>query len=153
MLSGGSEDLTILRGDASIARELRPWRLAAILLLVLGGLGLVAAATGIYGMMAYDVSQRRREWGIRLALGASSRAILREVAGSGIRVIALGLGIGAVAAVVAGRAIAVLLFQTAPSDPLILGVTAGVILAAALLASIIPAREACRVDPVRSLAD
>ena len=114
--------------------------------------GDAAAAAGIYGLVAYDVTQRSRELGVRLTLGASSADILRLVVGSGLRLVLIGLGVGVVAALVAGRVMAALLFETSPYDPVILVVTGLTLCAAATLASLVPAVKATRVDPVISLS-
>jgi putative ABC transport system permease protein len=132
--------------------ELRPWRLAATLFLILGLLGLAAAATGIYGLVAFDVTQRSRELGVRIALGATSGSILRLVLGSGLRVVLLGTAAGALTALVAGRVMSSLLYATSPYDPAVLLTTALTLTVAATLASLIPAWRAIRVDPVSVLS-
>jgi predicted permease len=144
--------LTVQRVDSLLEPLARPWRLAATLALILGLLGLTAATTGIYGLVALDVAERSREFGIRLALGATSGSILRLVLSSGLRVAAIGGGVGAVAAALMGFVIASLLFDSAPWDPVVLLITATVLTAAALAASAIPAWRAVHGDPVRALA-
>jgi predicted permease len=127
---------------------LRPWQIAATLFLVLGFLGLGAAAAGIYGLVSYDVTQRSRELGVRMALGATPVSILRLVVGSGLRVILIGAVAGTMAALVGGRVVASLLFATSPYDPTVLLGTTLTLAVAAVLASLVPAWQATRVDPV-----
>ena len=151
LISGGSE-LGVRRISDMLEPELRPWRLAATLFLILGLLGLAAAATGIYGLVAFDVTQRSRELGVRIALGATSASIVRLVLGSGLRVVLMGAAAGAAAALVAGRVMASLLFATSPYDPAVLIVTTLTLTAAATVASLVPAWRAIRVDPARVLS-
>jgi ABC-type antimicrobial peptide transport system permease subunit len=131
---------------------LRPWHIAATLFLALGLLGLGAAATGMYGLISYDVTQRAREIGVRVALGATSTSIVRLVVGSGLRVVLIGAVAGTVTALIAGRVVASLLFATSPYDPLVLLATVLTLVVAATLASVVPAWRATRVDPVRALS-
>jgi hypothetical protein len=152
MLSGGEGDLSVWRVAAILEPQRRPWMLAAFLFLVLGGLGLATAVAGIHGLVAYDVTQRCRELGVRIALGASSASILRLVVTSGVRVVLLGVLIGALVAVAFGRIMASLLFHTSPYDPITLLVTMLVLTLAAVGASLTPARRAIRVDPVVALS-
>jgi ABC-type antimicrobial peptide transport system permease subunit len=146
------EELSLQRTTVMLAPQLRPWRLAAFLFLVLGSLGLLAAATGIYGLVAYDVTQRSREIGVRVALGASSPMIVRLVVGTGLRVVLMGVGAGLLVAFGVGRAMLSLLFGTTPFDPVVLTVTIAVLVAAAVLASLIPAWRALRVNPSIALS-
>jgi predicted permease len=132
--------------------QLRPWRMAAVLFLLFGILGLVAAAAGIFGLVAYDVEQRSRELGIRIALGATSAHIVHVVVGSGLRVVAMGLGAGAVVAVLSGRVMASLLFATSFYDPTVLAATAATLVAAATLAMVVPVWRAVRLDPMKVLS-
>jgi ABC-type antimicrobial peptide transport system permease subunit len=112
-----------------------------------GGLALLLAAVGLYSVIAYNVTQRRHELGVRIALGAQGRDVLRLVVGSGLRVAIAGIVIGGSIALVAGRFIAPLLYRVSPKDPLIYVIAAVTLLAVAMLASLIPARRATRVDP------
>jgi predicted permease len=132
--------------------QLAPWRLAATLFLALGLLGLIAAAAGIYGLISYDVTQRSRELGIRLTLGAQPASIFRLVVSGGLAVIAKGVAAGVIAAVIVGRLMASLLFATSPYDPGSLAIAAVTLGATAVLASVIPAWHAVRVDPMRVLS-
>ncbi len=132
--------------------QLRPWRFAASLFLGLGVLGLIVAATGIHGLIAYDVAQRTRELGVRIALGAPPGSLVRLVVGSALRVVLFGLAAGIVSALVVGRVMTSLLYDTSPHDPAVLVGTAGVMLIAALVASSVPAWRATRVNPAVALA-
>jgi putative ABC transport system permease protein len=131
----------------SMARQ----RFAATLLAVFSGLALVLAVVGIYGVMAYAVAQRTGEFGIRLALGAQPRDILRLVLTHGGRLIGAGLAVGLLAALAVGQFIQAMLYQTPPRDPLVFGAIALLLAGAALFACLIPALRATRVDPMVAL--
>ncbi len=126
-------------------------RMAAILLGVMGGLALLLASIGIYGVMAYTVSQRRHEIGIRMAMGARGADVLKLVLGQGMILVAAGLALGLGVAVLAGRRIAPLLYGVSPTDVETFAVTSAVLAAVALVATLIPARRASSVDPVSVL--
>jgi putative ABC transport system permease protein len=115
------------------------------------GLALVLAFVGIYGVMSYSVTERLHEIGVRVALGAQGRDVLRLVVGQGMRVAALGLLIGVVGALLATRAMTGLLFGVRPSDPVTYVVIAAVLGLAALAACYLPARRATAVDPLLAL--
>jgi putative ABC transport system permease protein len=119
--------------------------------LVFGVLALALASAGIYGVLAYSVSRRTREMGIRSALGASSGQIGRIVLREGLGPAAVGIVIGLVASVGVTRLLRALLSGVSPTDPLSYAVTAVVLLASALVACSIPARRATRVDPMVAL--
>jgi len=126
-------------------------RFSLVLMGVLSALALLLAAVGIFGVISYSVTQRTREFGIRLALGEDPRRTRRSVVIGGMRLVGLSLALGLVASLVLGRLIAGLLYQVRPADPLtFLGI--GVLLASvALLACYLPARRATRVDPALAL--
>ncbi len=147
-----ASDLGVQRVHDLLEPQLQPWRLAARLFLLLGTLGLLAAAAGIYGLIAYDVTQRSRELGVRIALGATPSHIVRVVIGSGLRVVLFGIGAGFLAALAVNRVMASLLFATSPYDPMVLVITALTLVAAAALAGLIPAWRAIRVNPAVALS-
>ncbi len=138
-----------------VASGLREERVLAALSSALGLLASVLAAIGIYSMVASAVARRRREIGVRIALGAVPRQIARIVIGDTFRVVAGGLVIGVpaalAAAVAARRAIGGVLFELSPTDPLILISVIASIALIASLAAYLPARRASRVDPVAAL--
>ncbi|MBA2458152.1 MAG: ABC transporter permease, partial [Gemmatimonadales bacterium] len=121
---------------------------------VLGSFALLAlalAAIGIYGVISYGVAQRSHEIGIRMALGARRSEILRLVVGDGMATVAIGIGIGVVAAIGLSRFLASLLYAVEPHDPATFAAIAGLIFAVALAACVLPARRAVRVDPIKVL--
>jgi putative ABC transport system permease protein len=121
------------------------------LLELLGAVALVLAAVGLYAVLAYAVRMRRSEFGIRLALGAAPARVTREVLAQGLRLVAIGLGLGLPLAYAAAQLIAARLYRTTPLDPPTLIVVALLIAAIGLLASWWPARNAARVDPMTAL--
>lgn len=126
-------------------------RFSAILLGVFGGIALLLTAAGIFGLLSYLVTQRTREIGLRMALGARRTDVLRVIVWNGMRLTLLGLCIGVVAAAVAARWMSSVLFNVKPTDPLTF-VAVGVLLGTvAFLASYLPARRAMRVDPMVAL--
>ncbi len=116
-----------------------------------GALALVLAAVGLYSVIAYNVTQRKHELGVRLALGAGQSRVMRLVVMDGVRVASAGVAIGSVIALVAARWIAPLLFDQAPRDPRVFGVAVAVMIAVATAASLIPAARAARLDPRNAL--
>jgi ABC-type antimicrobial peptide transport system permease subunit len=137
--------------DELMGGVLGPDRFAAFLMTVFAGAALLLATIGVYGVVAFNVSERRREMGLRLALGASSSDIFRLVLESGARLALLGVGLGLAGAFVLSRYVASVLFQTSPSDPGILALAALLLVATVLVASYVPARRAARVDPTQTL--
>jgi putative ABC transport system permease protein len=135
--------------EDSIARP----RLQAVLVGAFAALALVMACLGLYGVLAYSVAQRRREIGVRVAIGASPKALLGLVVGEGVRLTSAGLVLGLAGALVVTRYLASLLYGVPPTDPVVfLGVTL-ILLMVAAAASYVPARQAMRVDPVVVLRD
>jgi putative ABC transport system permease protein len=126
-------------------------RFRTVLIGTFAGLALVLAALGLYGVVAYSVSQRTTELGIRVALGAQRGSILQLVVFRAAGLAAIGLGIGVAVSLAGGRIISRFLFGVSPADPLTLGTASLVILLVALTASWIPALRAARVDPVTAL--
>ena len=126
-------------------------QLAATLIAVFGAMALFLAAIGLYAVMSYSVSQTTRELGMRMALGAGARDILRLVLSRGLRLTIAGIAIGGIAALLLTRLMGDLLYKVSPRDPLAFGVALIILLAVALFACFLPARRAMRVDPVRAL--
>ncbi|HET8697758.1 MAG TPA: FtsX-like permease family protein, partial [Gammaproteobacteria bacterium] len=122
-----------------------------VLLAIAGGMALLLGVVGIYGVVAYVVAQRAREIGIRSALGAAPRELERMFVLHGLRLSALGAAVGLVAAVALGRVLSSLLFGVSPMDPVAYAGALGVTLAAAALASYVPARRAAAIDPMETL--
>ncbi|HET9158064.1 MAG TPA: FtsX-like permease family protein, partial [Myxococcaceae bacterium] len=139
--------------ESGVARAVAAPRLRTLLLGLYAAIALALAAIGIYGVIAVSVVQRTREIGIRLAVGASPRTVLRLFLGRGCVLAALGLVLGSIGAVVASRLARSLLFSVSPTDPLVFGGTALILGGTALLASYVPARRASRVDPMMTLRE
>src|SRR6266513_1095727 len=137
--------------EAAIAASLATRRLTMALLATFAGLALVLASVGLYGVMALTVTQRTRELGIRMALGAERTSIFRLVLSQGMTLIAIGIGIGLIGAIAAGRALMSLLYNVGAIDAgaVITAVTSLVLVA--LIACCVPARRATRVDPIVAL--
>lgn len=131
--------------------QVRSWRLGAELFSALGVLALVIAAVGVYSVVSYAFSQRAHEMGVRVALGARRADVMRLVLGEGFAIVAVGVVAGVVLALASARFVGSLLYEVSARDPLALGVGGLVLLAAGLLASILPAWRATRVDPVIAL--
>jgi putative ABC transport system permease protein len=123
-------------------------RFRTYLLLVFAGVGLLLALAGVYGVMAYTVSQRVPELGVRIALGATPGNIMALVVGRGAALALAGLTVGVGLALASGKAIEGLLFGVSPRDPLMLAVVTAVVAVAALAACYVPGRRAVRVDPM-----
>jgi ABC-type antimicrobial peptide transport system permease subunit len=126
-------------------------RFNTFLLALLGGVGLLLAAVGIYGVISYFVTQRTTEIGIRLALGASGANVLRLIVRQAAVPVAVGVVIGGFGAAFAARALASQLVNVTASDPLTFGAVAGLLTIVAMLAAVIPARRAAALAPTRAL--
>jgi putative ABC transport system permease protein len=137
--------------DQLVSNSVAQPRLNLSLLVAFAVLALALAAVGVYGVMAYAVTQRTQEFGIRMALGASPADVLKQVFLEGGRLAALGLALGLIAALALTRLMASMLYGVKASDPLSLGVAAALLAAVALAACYIPARRATRVDPLVAL--
>jgi len=134
-----------------LARSLEPQRVSALTTGALGLAGLLLSAFGIYGLVAFVVSQRTREFGVRMALGASRQRILGAVLGDGLRLAAPGLAVGLIAASGLTVAVQSMLLGVAPLDPAAFGLTVVAVLAVVLLACAVPAVRAASVDPSEAL--
>jgi ABC-type antimicrobial peptide transport system permease subunit len=143
--------LASMRSETAFATF--PQRIAATLLGACAGLALLLAGVGLYGVVAYAVSQRTREIGIRMALGAERRAVVRMVLKGSMKVVAIGLAIGFVLSLAGGRAIESFLGSTSAADPIALLMAPLVMIVCALVASWLPARRAANIDPMRALRE
>jgi len=137
--------------DSLLAKSIASNRLAVWLLGLFAALALLLASIGIYGVIAYSVTQRTREIGIRMALGARPRDVLRLVVGQGMMLTLIGIGLGLVGAFALTRVMASLLFSVSPTDPVTFAAISALLVVVALLACYIPARRAAKVDPMVAL--
>jgi predicted permease len=122
-----------------------------VMLALAAGMALLLGVVGLYGAIAYSVSQRRREIGIRMAMGAGKSAILNMIIGQGIKLVLIGVAIGLAGALGLTRFLSGLLYGVEPGDPLTLVAVSALLIAVAILASYIPARQAAKVDPMVAL--
>ena len=146
-----TDDIKVLRDriDDSLVTRRSPAMLAGIF----AGVALVLAAIGTYGVLAYAVNQRRREIGVRMALGALPGQILRQFLSLGSKLLVVGILFGVLGAWLAGRAMQSLLFEVAGFDPAVLAGTAGILMIIVFLATLLPSQRAARVDPLQALRD
>jgi len=134
-----------------VGENLLQWSLSGGFLAVFGVGALLLATLGIYGLVAFAVSQRTRELGVRIALGATRARIRRDVVADGLRPTTIGLVVGIVAALGLGRLAASMLYGISPSDPVTLVTVLLLFLSVAAVASYLPARRASRTDPMGAL--
>ena len=146
-IAPGLRFVTARRMDELVAPQLRDWRVGASLFGVFGLLALAVAAVGFYSVIAFDVEGRRHEMGLRSALGAPSQSIVRLIVIDGVRLAAGGVALGAIAAWFLAPMASDLLYGVDPHDAPALGGAAAVLLVAAILASVLPALRASRIDP------
>jgi len=137
--------------DASMATSLLPQRVSAMLAAGFGGLGTLLAAIGLYAVVAYSVARRTREIGIRVALGANRAQVLRMILKHGLVLASIAACVGGLLAAFAARLLSGVMYGIGAADPVAWGVALMVLFVAALLANIIPARRAMRIDPVVAL--
>jgi ABC-type antimicrobial peptide transport system permease subunit len=150
-LAPGTPVYRVRTMEEAIRRSNRDQRFQAALMSGFSALALLLGAVGIYGLLSYVVAQRTAEFGVRLALGAQPTDVLALVLRRGLKLTVTGLAIGAVVAYAMSARIQSLLYQTAPTDPLIYALTALLLLAVAALASWLPARRAAQLEPVEVL--
>jgi putative ABC transport system permease protein len=139
--------------QAVVSESVASPRIQTVLMTAFGALALVVACVGLYGVLAYSVEQRRRELGIRLALGAEPRSVQRLVLGEGLRLTTLGIAGGMVGGIAVTRVLETLLYEVSPNDPAVLVGVAALLLTIAAAACYLPARRATRVDPAIVLRD
>lgn len=144
-------ELSTMRARVDGVTE-RP-RFYATLLGVFAGIGLLLAAIGLFGVMSFLVAQRRREIGVRMALGATPRAVVRNVLGFAVRWTASGLIAGAIGALAATRLLRSLLFQVEPGDPRVFAGAVIILTTVVLASAALPARRAAGVDPAQTLRE
>ncbi len=137
--------------DLLLGRSLLMPSIAARVTTAMGGLALLLSLIGLYGVISYRVAQRRRELGIRMALGATNASVVRLMLRDGVRLAAWGIVAGTVSAMIVTRFARTLLFGVSPTDPLVLSVVILTLIGVTLLASWLPARRAARVDPVLAM--
>ena len=137
--------------DEVFARSVAPRKLHVLLVGAFALLAIVLATVGVYGLIAYDVLQRRQELGIRMALGASRRSVLAMVLSQGMVLVLVGAGVGLIVAALVSGSVAPLLFDVQPRDVAVFASVAAVLLCAGALASWLPARRATRVEPLTAL--
>ena len=154
LVVGGRTDLPFLhvRPYADLlARQMRPWRLGAVLLSLFGALALGVAAVGLYAAFAHLVGQRRREMAIRIAIGARPAGVLTMILGEAAVMAAAGIVCGVLVILVSAPWLASMLFDTKPADPMVLGSAALLMIGVAAAATFMPARSASRTDPITLL--
>jgi predicted permease len=151
MNASTSVEFTSFAGQ--ISSSLRRERLLAVLSGVLGGTALVLSMLGLYGVMAYTVTRRRNEIGVRIALGAARGRVLRMVLADVARMVAIGLAVGVAGALASGALVRSFLFGLEPADPTVMAAAAAVLTAVAMVAGFIPAWRAARLDPVTALRE
>ena len=136
-----------------VERNVGLWviRLAAVMFGIFGGIALLLAVVGVYGVKAYSVARRTREIGIRMALGAHPSDVFKLIMKQGVLQTAVALAVGILLALGVGRVLAKMLYQVSPADPIALGVASALLGAAALLACFVPARRATKVSPMTAL--
>jgi ABC-type antimicrobial peptide transport system permease subunit len=146
-LMPGASYVTVQPMTEIYGPAIKSWRLGATMFVAFGGLALVLAAIGLYSVIAYNVTQRTHELGVRVAFGAQVGDVIRLILREGLLLTAAGLVIGGAVAGVAARWVGPLLFRVSPRDPAVFAAVAGVLLLVATVASLVPALRAARVDP------
>lgn len=139
--------------STAIAPQFRPWRLGALMFTLFGGIALVLAVIGLYGVLAFRVSQRTHEIGIRMSLGAREGDVRNLVIGHGLRLAALGSGLGIMLSLAIGRTANAMLYGVSGTNPFILSAVCAIILGVAAVASYVPALRATRIDPLEALRE
>ncbi len=149
----GSAYVRVIPLTQLVEPNLRSWKLGATMFVAFGALALVLAAIGLYSLIAYDVTQRRREISVRIALGASVGRVFGSVVGRGALLVTFGISIGFGIAVFAAPSLSSQMFQQSPRDPWVFGTVILTLVAAGLAATALPALRASRVDPTEALRE
>jgi predicted lysophospholipase L1 biosynthesis ABC-type transport system permease subunit len=139
--------------EQRVAESLVNRKTPMLLATLFGAIALFLAAVGIYGVLAYQVAQRRKEIGIRMALGSDSRRIFGLIVSEGLWLLGLGIGVGLIGAFAIRRAMETQLFGVQPMDPVVLALVTCVLGVVALIACAVPARRAAKTDPLAALGD
>jgi len=134
-----------------ISDSLSSQRLYLVLIALFAGIAVTLACAGVYGVLSYLVAQRTREFGVRMALGAGSRDVVRSVLAESVVLGGIGVAVGIAGAFAVSRALQQFLYEVKPRDPLVYGIVAAIILAVVVMASLVPARRAMKVDPMVAL--
>jgi ABC-type antimicrobial peptide transport system permease subunit len=147
----GMSYINVVSMNEVVSPNIAQWQLGATMFTIFGAIALLLAAIGLYSVIAYNVAQQSHELGVRVALGAQSRDVVRHVMRQGIGVAVVGLTLGLAIAAVASRFVTPLLYKVEPRDPMVFAGVAAVLLLVAVVASLVPARRASRVDPAVAL--
>jgi putative ABC transport system permease protein len=139
--------------DDFVTESLSQQRFNMLLLGAFAALALLLAAIGIYSVLSYNVRRRVREIGIRMALGAQLGDVLKMIVTQGMKATTIGLGIGLMGALALGRLVASLIYGVHPTDPITFGAVSLLLASVGLLASVVPAYRAVRIDPLVALRD
>jgi len=150
-LMPGASYVTVTPMATIMSGNTRSWKLGATMFTVFGTLALVLAAIGLYSVIAYNVTQRTHEMGVRVALGAQARDVIRLIVREGLTIVLPGIVLGGAIALFAGKWVAPLLFEVSPKDPSVLGSVVVTLVVVAVVASWVPATRASRVDPNEAL--
>jgi ABC-type antimicrobial peptide transport system permease subunit len=142
---------TVISLDAQLDESVATEKFQTVILSSFGGAALLLAVLGIYGVLAYSVSLRAQEFGIRIALGSSRSKLVRQVLMDASYPMAGGIAMGLLGAALATRWVRSLLYETSPADPVVIGSGMAILIVAALLASLLPARNAATTDPMHVL--
>ena len=134
--------------DEAMAQNTWFYNIFGTLFMVFGGAALFLATIGLYGVMSFAVSRRTQEVGIRMALGAQPRDVVQMIVRQGVGQIAIGVAVGLILAYLLARLLVIILFEVSPTDPFIYGAIVAILVVTGLLASVVPARRASRVDPM-----
>jgi ABC-type antimicrobial peptide transport system permease subunit len=147
----GASYVTVTPLTDIVGSQTRAWDLGATMFTAFGALALVLAAIGLYSVIAYNVAQRTHELGVRIALGAQVRDVVQMVVREGVTLGVAGVILGTAIALALSRPLKPLLFDESPRDPLVFSAMAVLVLGVTIVASLVPARRAARVDPNSAL--